>query len=177
MYVLLQHIVVLNVKRNIGQYTRANVRRNETILFVFKSKQKVFYSLIMDVKDNKLDEIIASAEKAFGDGNYKSVISMVEPHLKERKKTLSLMQEIHLRNVLGKCYYHLHDAKSALPHSMRGLELAIQLCGKGSKEHAVALQAFGMVESELKDFKSATKRYNDAKAILKELVMEKHLMR
>lgn len=48
----------------------------------------------------------------------------------------------------------------------------IQLCGKGSEAHAT-LSELGRVETGLKDFKSAKKRFNDAMAIYKELWMEK----
>ena len=118
--------------------------------------------------------IIDTASKAKDEGNYKEAIAMLEPLLKkEWKKTLSPVQERRLRDVLSQCYFLLRDPKSALPHSMRELELAIQVCGKGSEEHADALQGLGMLESESKDYKGAVKHFNDALAIYKELGMKK----
>src|SRR3990167_2569438 len=101
--------------------------------------------------ENNMDDIIDSANDAKDEGNYKEAIAMVEPLLKkEKKKTLSPKQEMDVRDVLSQCYHLLDDGKSALPHSMRKLELTIQLYGKGSKEHARALSGLGMVERDLK---------------------------
>src|SRR3990167_2667628 len=127
----------------------------------------------MDFRNN-VDDIIKSANGAMDEGNYKEAIAMVEPFLKkEKKKTLSPTQEKGVRDVLAQGYYLLGDAKSALPHSMREVELTIQLYGKGSEGHANALQAVGIVDTKFKNFKSATKRFNDAMAIYKALGMER----
>ena len=99
---------------------------------------------------------------------------MVEPLLKgEKKKTLSPQQERLVGIILGKSMNFLGNHKSALPHMKRAVELSIQLSGKGSKHHATALNGLGQVEMGLKDYKSAKKRFNDMKAIYKELGMEK----
>src|SRR3990167_6805199 len=143
------------------------------VFFCFQIGTKGLHSFIMNVENN-VDDIIDSASDAMDEGNYKEAIAMVEPLLKkEKKKTLSPLQEMGVRDVLAQCYRLLDDVKSALPHSMRGLELNIQLYGKGSKEHAMALKGVGMVERNLKDFKGAKKRFNDAMAIYKEVGMEK----
>src|SRR3990167_5078795 len=59
-----------------------------------KIERKGFHSIIMDVMNNNVKEIIASALKAFDEGNFKSVIALLEPVLKKGKeKTLSPSQE------------------------------------------------------------------------------------
>src|SRR3990167_2800641 len=126
----------------------------------------------MEVK--KVDNIIASADKAVHEGNYKGAISMAEPLLKgEKKKTLSPLQEARVHHFVCAAYRFIGEYRTALPHAKRYLELAAQLRGKGSLGHAIALQELGLVETKLKDGKSAKKRFNDALAILKELGMEK----
>src|SRR3990167_5308408 len=148
---------------------------NERFFFIFVSKTKGLHSFVMDVKNN-VDDIIDSADKAFEEGNYKSVISLLEPLLKgKKKKTLSPSQERDAVGLMSTAFRFLHDYKSALPHAKRYLQLEIQVCGKGSKEHAIALQEVGLVETGLKDYKGAKRRFNDAMAIFKELGMETSL--
>lgn len=84
-----------------------NKRRNE--FFGFTSKQKGFTSFIMDVKIN-VNDIIASAEKAFHEGNYKPVIALLEPLLKgEKKKTLLPTQELNAIILLSSVFRFLGD--------------------------------------------------------------------
>ena len=94
----------------------------------------------MDVTINNVDDIIASANKAFREGNYKGALSLLEPLLKkEKRKTLSPMQELAVASTCSGAHRCLANYKTAFPHAKRVLELAIQLC-KGSKEHADVLQ-------------------------------------
>src|SRR3990167_5593259 len=119
-----------------------------SLLFCFCFQKRASHSF-MDVKS--LDDIIASADVEGQKGNYKSVIAMLEPLLKgEKKKTLSPSQEMEAVSRLCGAFRFLDNCKAALPHAKRWSELAILLDGKGSKEHAFALQELGLVETMLK---------------------------
>ena len=85
-------------------------------------------------KNNNVDNVIESALKLRQEGNYKGSNALLEPLLKE-KKTLSPSQECNVVLVCMKNYELLWDCKSALPHAKKGVDLSIQVFGKGSEEH------------------------------------------
>src|SRR3990167_4840758 len=147
-------------------------------LLCFKSEQRglhsFIHSFIMDSNHNNVNDAIDSAAKLFQEGNYKGSIALLEPFLKgEKKKTLSPVQEYVVVAALGKSNELLGNHKAALLHVKRSVELSVQLYGKGSKDHALALNGLGQIETVLKDYKSAKKHFNDAGAIHKELGTEK----
>src|SRR3990167_970318 len=145
------------------------------LCFLNQNKGASFiHSFIMDINHNNVDGAIDSAAKLFQEGNYKGSIALLEPFLKgEKKKTLSPVQEYVVVAALGKTNELLGNHKAALLHVKRNVELSVQLYGKGSKDHASALNGLGQIETVLKDYKSAKKHFNDAGAIYKELGTEK----
>jgi len=121
-----------------------------------------------------VDDIIACANKMYGEGNYRGAVAALEPLLrKERRKTLSPAQELDVVYVSNNSYRFLDQPKAALPHMKRALELTIQVNGKGSKGHASALHGLGLLERELKDYPSAKMRFKEGLAILVALGEEK----
>src|SRR4051812_37700220 len=103
-----------------------------------------------------VDAAVQQAMKEYVAGNYRRGVELLLPFLRPgARKKLSPQQERLVASWLSTCYRFLDDHRAALPHAQRCVELAPQLHGPRSQEHAAALKGLCLAHTELKDIPAA----------------------